>query len=101
MNRGKDRMVRRSAEQWREIVSRFEASDLTVDAFCAAEGLRRRMLRRWQHKFSLPGEVAPARKSTRKGFVELADTPADAAAWDVEVDLGRGLVVRLRRASRC
>jgi len=82
MNRGKGRMVHRSAEHWREIVSRFEASGLTVEAFCSAEGLRRRMLRRWQHKFSLPGEVAPARKSTRKGFVELADTPAGAAALD-------------------
>ena len=83
MNRGKGRTVRRSAEQWREIVSSFEASELTVEVFCSAEGLRRRILRRWQRRFSLPGEAVPARESTGKRFVVLADTPAGAAAWDV------------------
>jgi len=101
MNTGKGRKVRRSAAQWREIISRFEASGRSCHAFCVAEGLSQKTLRRWQRKFSLSGEQVRAGEATGKGFVELADTPAISPAWDVEVDLGHGVVVRLRRASRC
>ena len=101
MNTGNGVSVRRSAEQWREIMSTFESGGQTSVAFCAAEGLSLRTFQKWKRQFNGAGEVAPARESTRKGFVELADTPAGASGWDVEVDLGEGLVLRLRRASRC
>ena len=58
--------VRRSAEEWRAVVSRYEASDLGPSAFCQAEQVGLSSLMRWRRKLSAT--------DTQPGFVEL--TPA-------------------------
>ncbi|MDE0307557.1 MAG: hypothetical protein OXI87_22150, partial [Albidovulum sp.] len=51
---------------------------------------RPRTLLRWRRRLACEDERAPA-------FVSLGSAPADAAAWDAELDLGGGMVLRLRR----
>ena len=43
-------MIRRSAEQWQEILQRFEHSGQTQPAFCAAEGLALSTFSLWRRK---------------------------------------------------
>ena len=47
-------------------------------------------LLRWRRRFAREADPAPA-------FVSLGPAPMDAADWDAELDLGGGMVLRLRR----
>ena len=95
---GMQRRTRRSREEWRALVSRFEASGQTREAFCAETGISVSTLRRWCSRFREPSRpaVPPA-----PVFVELpADerkTEASAQPWEMELQLGAGVVLRLRR----
>jgi hypothetical protein len=78
----------------------------TQRGFCARHGIAPSTFGWWQRR--VRGEacdvIGPARDDTgAKGlFVELAQpSPVAApisAAWDVELELGAGVVLRLRRA---
>ena len=87
--------TRRTAAEWRAIMARHEASGLTCEAFCAAEDIGRSAFWRWRRR--LAAEDAQAGNGGPV-FVELSG--ADAASWDAELDLGGGVVLRVRRP-RC
>lgn len=83
--------IRRTAEQWHAILEEFGASDLDRKTFCERKGLRREALRRAELRLSQSEPVSMP-------FVELAAPAADPVrGWDVELDLGEGLVLRLAR----
>ena len=89
---------RRNREEWRALVSRFEASGQTREAFCAETGISVSTLRRWCSRFRERPRVAVSRPPV---FVELpADekrTEVPMLPWEVELQLGVGVVLRLRR----
>ena len=89
---------RRSREEWRALVSRFEASGQTREAFCAETGISVSTLRRWYSRFREPSRPAVSQAPV---FVELPaeEKKAEASAlpWEVELQLGAGVVLRLRR----
>ena len=80
--------VRRSSEDWRELVREFEASGETLKAWCGGRGLSTKTLSNWRSRFREGG--APA-------FVPVAES-GPPPALEVELDLGGGAVLRLRRA---
>ena len=87
--------VHRTAEQWRELVAEQASSGLGVNAFCRERGLAASSLRNWKRKL----ESSPGSSKGPVDFVELT-SPASApgeSRWDVELDLGTGMVLRLRR----
>ena len=47
---GSRTLIRRSAEQWQEILQRFEHCSQTQAAFCAAEGLALSTFTLWRRK---------------------------------------------------
>ena len=99
MSEGKRMTVRRSAEKWRTIVSRFERSGQTHKQFCTAGDLAPSTFSLWRRTLRGSG---PVNKANGAGwFVELADSPTASPAWEAELDLGEGVVLRLRRAPRC
>ena len=87
------RRTRRSAAEWRSIMARYEASGLSGEGFCEAEGIGKSAFWRWRRR--LANGEAGAGKAV---FVELAGDPAP--SWDAELDLGGGVVLRVRRP-RC
>ena len=91
--------VRRSAQEWRAIVSRYERSGQTRKQFCAAEQLAPSTFSLWRSKLRRSASESAANGAAR--FVELADSPPPAPAWEAELDLGDGVVLRVRRVSRC
>ena len=90
------RRSRRNADQWRELLDRFNQSGQTQEQFCAEHHLGLSTFGRWRKRLcrQLPMVSSDAL------FVELEqNTPAASVqSWDVELQLGTGMVLRLRRA---
>lgn len=83
--------IRRTPEQWREILHEFRASGLDRKSFCERKGLRRESLRRAEIRLDHSEPVSMP-------FLELAAPAAEPVrGWDMELELGDGLVLRLAR----
>lgn len=104
------RRVRRSESQWRSLVSAFERSGEARRAFCTRQGLALSTFDWWRKRVGGGAAVArPDRAALRPrsapGFVELTAAPVARAAprgpnqsgWALELELGNGLVLRLRQ----
>lgn len=89
--------VRRDAAAWRRIFSDQQASGLTQQAYCRSHGIGLSTFSRWQQ--TLAGSGAMVSTAGAHPFVALEPpvTSRDAAAWDLELELGAGVVLRLRR----
>jgi hypothetical protein len=93
--------TRRSRAQWQSLIARAARSPLSVRAFCAEQGISTASFYLWRTRLGgEPAQEAPA--SVR--FLDLGElaVPAgagsqDAGGWEVELALGEGLVLRLRR----
>jgi transposase-like protein len=98
---GTHRRIRRSREQWQVLVARYEESGQTQERFCAEMDIGLSTLRRWCSRFR---ELPPRAVSRAPApvFVELPAEPnrtvASVPAWEVELQLDAGVVLRLRRA---
>jgi hypothetical protein len=83
--------VRRSRAEWRKIFERFEASGLSMAAFCRREGIAKGSFSRWKHCFR-------ASEGEKADFVEVSPpvepSPAFLEAGEMELVLPGG--VRLR-----
>ena len=92
------RRGRRSREEWRELVTLFEKSGQTKEAFCAERGLGVTTLNRWCNRFH-PGTSASA--SPAPMFVELPaeekSPPPTSTPWEIELQLSDGVFLRWRR----
>ena len=92
------RRVRRSREEWGSVVSRFEESGQTRGAVCAETGISVSTLRRWCSRLR---QRPPAGVSQAPVFVELPGeqnkAEASVPSWEVELQLGAGVVLRLRQ----
>ena len=106
--RGTKHRARRTAAQWQELVERFERAGQTRGRFCAAHGLALSTFDLWRRK--LRATPAAANEEQPEAlFVELTNptqtqappTSAGTGAWEVELDLGAGVVLRVRRAVPC
>jgi hypothetical protein len=93
-----DGRQRRSRQEWKKIVDRFERSGLSENRFCKDHGLTRKTFRTWRKHFAEEGE--PIATPT---FVELAaprskpegpPEPSDGASF--ELCLPGGVTLRWR-----
>ena len=82
-----ERRAARSADEWRGIVEDFEREGTTAAAQCEGRRTAPKTLLRRRRRFAREADPAPA-------FVSLGPAPVD---WDAELDLGGGMVLRLRR----
>lgn len=90
--------VMRSKAQWKTLLEEFNNSGLTKSAFCKKHRIATSSLYRWQQLFA--EHVAPT------DFIDvtqpLSSTAAPALAhahdndWQVELELGAGIILRLR-----
>ena len=104
--------VQRDAQTWWTIVQRQMESGLSQVAFCAAEGLSVSSLQNWKRKFVRErrfSEAPPAPAAS--WFAELAvpepggesEPPGGPVppAWQIELELGGGVVLRIHRTESC
>jgi hypothetical protein len=100
----KRRWTRRSEHEWREVFARFERSGQTQEQFCADQDIVLSSLTRWRQKLChLPpnqsvaaSQEIPTVAAADALFVELSSERAE-QGWDAELQLGAGVVLRLRR----
>lgn len=84
------RRKRRSRDEWQRLIDEQAASGQTQTAFCAQRGLSVGSFSHWKRRLS-EEVVSPA-------WIELGSLPAaSSSGWDIELDLGDGLCLRLRR----
>lgn len=83
--------IRRTESQWRELVRRFEASNLSQAAFCERESLTVSSLQRW---------CKLLREADADAFVEIpvpaSSSPARSRRWSLDVTLPDGIVLRFQ-----
>jgi hypothetical protein len=83
------RRPRRTPAQWQQIVDQQASSGLAARQFCNANDLNYAVFCKWRNK--LAGISA--------AFVDVSAlvAPTSIPAWDVELELGAGMLLRLRR----
>ena len=87
---------RKKATEWQELVGQYERSGLTRKQFCDKHALVLSTFDYWRHKLRRMNEAAHDETvfialSTETEAVTKNDLP-----WDVELQLGEGLFLRLR-----
>jgi hypothetical protein len=100
----KRRWIRRSEHEWREVFARFERSGQTQEQFCADQDIVLSSFTRWRQKLchrppnqSVAASLGvPTVAAADALFVELSSESAE-QCWDVELQLGAEMVLRLRR----
>ena len=87
------RHVRRSRSDWQQLIDEQARSGLSQRAFCAARALSVKSFQHWKRQLAATAAAPPA------AWLDLGPLPARSAAtgWDVELDLGDGVCLRLRR----
>ncbi len=94
---------RRNKTEWRRLIEEQAASGLTQKAFCAQAGIAVATFGYWKRKLRDEGalrsdERADPRRVTLDDWIELTPpSPGPAPGWHIELDLGNGLCLRLRR----
>jgi len=93
--------VMRSKAQWQSLITEYENSPLNQQAFCDKHKIAVSSFHKWRKHFGLQPPAAP--------FVEIGQALAAASvseqtssdaekSWEVELELGQGLLLRLRYA---
>jgi hypothetical protein len=97
------RRRRQDASAWREILSRYAQSGLTVEAFCRGEGIGVWSLYRWRSRLGAAAEadetvaVAPSHDKAPAGFIDLGALSSSNSRFEVRLDLGGGVLLQLVR----
>jgi hypothetical protein len=89
--------IRRSAEQWQEIMTAYEASGLTQESFCIRESLAPSTFYTWRQRLGGAKTIKPEKPL----FVELSSSQPmqESTHWDIELVLGDNIVLRLRQSN--
>ena len=88
----------RSKAQWKALLDEFPTSGLTKSAFCKKHQISTGSLHKWQNYFDDQSPAAefinitkPIAKAT-----SVQPAPKTDSHWQVELDLGAGVVLRVR-----
>ena len=89
------RYQRRTPEQWQALLDEHQQSGLSQKAFCLGKDLLPATFRNWKRRLA---HLTPEPQSSASDWLELplAPAPSDSPRWDIELDLGNGLCLRLR-----
>ena len=93
MSNTKRQAIRRSPDQWSQVISDQRAIGLSQVEFCKREGIAPSTFARWRQRLS--GAEKPTFGEEPR--IELGDFPGSRAGRDIELDLGDGISLRLRR----
>ena len=84
---------RRSREQWQQLVQEQGDSGLNPADFCQLRSINLVSFGNWRRRLKKESTVG-----SDTHWLELPTAPAPRSArWDIELDLGNGLCLRLRQ----
>lgn len=92
------RNIRRSPAQWQQIMVAYESSDLSQKTFCEQKGLAPSSFAKWRRQLK-DEKVTQKEPLAKSMFMELPlqGLLPTQPLWDIEVELGNGIALRLRR----
>lgn len=97
---------RRSPFDWQDLIAQQAKSGMTIAEFCDATGLSPSTFNNWKRRLrNNTVAEAPSVDKDDALFVSLpvstaiSDDQHSASHWDIELDLGDGMCLRLRRSS--
>ena len=87
--------ARRSASEWQDIFQQFSRSGQTQEIFCVEQSLALSTFNRWRQRLVGSTEMIASQTAS---FIELpsAEEPPSITPWDVELQLGSEVFLRLR-----
>ena len=92
--------ISRTPDQWQLLFDRFEHSGQTREQFCHEQGISLSSFSRWRTKLRKQTLVQPTSNDVPL-FTELTSAVqpkgVPVSGWDIELQLGAGVVLRLRR----
>ena len=97
--------ARRSTREWRALMGLYATSAETRKQFCARHGVALSTFAWWRRRLRQGTPTVVAARSAAAApanalFVEIEPpTHALSPAWDMELELGHGVFLRLRRAA--
>ena len=90
--------VWRTQSQWKALLDNYESSGLTKTVFCQQNGIASSSLYKWQNYF--------ADQAAKPDFIDITaplagakpsqDTRYPDGDWQVELELGAGVILRVR-----
>jgi transposase-like protein len=84
---------RRSRDEWKRLVSRYERSGASRREFCRREGLNENTFRLWWGRLRSESPSAPPSPTP---FVEVVPAASVESRWTIELELPGGATFRLR-----
>lgn len=87
---------RRSREEWQQLVTEQHQSGLGQKAFCEKRGLVLSTFNYWKRRL---GDAVDSEPSSEGDWLELpvGISRGASSGWDIELDLGGGVCLRLRQ----
>jgi len=89
--------TRRSADQWRKLISEQADSGLSQEAYCKQKRLALSTFANWKRRLGSEPAVQDEHKPDPSTWIDLGSLGSRSAGWDIELDLGDGVCLRLRR----
>lgn len=93
--------TRRSANEWRSIITDYKTSGLTQRDFCQQRDIAYSSFTNWLSKLEKLATDLPVENNASALFIDLlADKPVQplsAKEWDVELAFANGTVLRLKQ----
>jgi len=94
--RKSQRQPRKSHAQWQQILSDFNQTDLPANVYCKEHNLAYGTFAKWRQRLTRHEQA-----TDRRSLVELIAPTSSSSKpeqWQVELELGNGMTLRLRTA---
>ncbi len=91
MKQGTQHRSYHNRETWRQLIDEWSGSGLGQREFCDQHGVGYSTFCKWKKR------ILSERSSPVPALIEITPPSERVADWDVELELGTGVVLRLRR----
>ena len=88
---------RRTAEQWRALIAEQSECGLSQSAFCKRKKLALSTFNLWKRRLAESDGPPATRSGEQDSWIDLGQLASSRSGWDIELDLGDGVCLRLRR----
>lgn len=90
--------TRRTAEQWRALIEEQASSGQSQSEFCKRKRLSLSTFTNWKRTLSLASSDRKESAPAPSPWIDLGSVGAKGSGWEIELDLGGGVCLRLRRS---